>query len=220
MPLKPGSGESVISSNIKEMQNSGHPHDQSVAAALHNADKYRRGGKLGVMRPMKMHEPHHVPHFGGLFHSSGAGRTDNMHVSVKPNSYIVPADVVSAGLGEGNTLAGARALDSLTGVKGSLPSGMPGSMASGKKGPGATPGMKFSSGGTSNFVKIIVAGGEYNIPPESVEKIGRDALEKSGKKASSRDHAIREGHSVLDAFVKHVRKKTVDGLKKLPGPKT
>lgn len=37
MPLKPGTSKAVIASNIKEMQASGHPHDQAVAAALHNA---------------------------------------------------------------------------------------------------------------------------------------------------------------------------------------
>jgi hypothetical protein len=35
----------VIAQNIREMQSSGHPHDQAVAAALHNAYDYR-GGKV------------------------------------------------------------------------------------------------------------------------------------------------------------------------------
>jgi len=37
MPLQPGKSKEVISENIREMQASGHPHDQSVAAALHKA---------------------------------------------------------------------------------------------------------------------------------------------------------------------------------------
>ena len=39
MPLAPGSDKETISSNISEMEKSGHPHDQSVAAALENARK-------------------------------------------------------------------------------------------------------------------------------------------------------------------------------------
>jgi hypothetical protein len=43
MPLKSGKSPKTISENIREMQASGHPHDQAVAAALHNA--HPRGGK-------------------------------------------------------------------------------------------------------------------------------------------------------------------------------
>lgn len=150
MPLVPGNSKEIISHNISEMVNSGHSQKQAVAAALSNSRKHsehmKRGGKLGVMCSAKMHEPH----LGGLFHSTGPGRTDNMHVSVPHNSYIVPADVVS-GLGQGNTLAGAKALDSITGV---VPQ---------KSG-------HFASGG---MVPIIVAGGEYHITPDKVAKIGK-----------------------------------------------
>lgn len=37
MPLKNGSSKATIKTNIEEMEASGHPHDQAVAAALHNA---------------------------------------------------------------------------------------------------------------------------------------------------------------------------------------
>lgn len=37
MPLKPGKSKAVIARNIREMQASGHDHDQAVAAALHMA---------------------------------------------------------------------------------------------------------------------------------------------------------------------------------------
>lgn len=46
MPLKKGSSKKTIGTNIEEMQASGHPHDQAVAAALHNADKYDDGGTV------------------------------------------------------------------------------------------------------------------------------------------------------------------------------
>src|SRR5258708_1069725 len=43
MPLKSGKSKETIKKNIEEMKASGHPHDQAVAAALHNA--HPSGGK-------------------------------------------------------------------------------------------------------------------------------------------------------------------------------
>ena len=58
MPLHPGKSKKVISENISEMEASGHPHDQAVAAALHNA--HPNGGKSmaegGEVKP-DMNEP-------------------------------------------------------------------------------------------------------------------------------------------------------------------
>jgi hypothetical protein len=45
MPLKKGSSEKVISTNIKEMINSGHPPDQAKAAAYRSAGKSNRKKK-------------------------------------------------------------------------------------------------------------------------------------------------------------------------------
>jgi hypothetical protein len=44
MPLKPGKSQKVISKNIAEMIKSGHPRDQSIAAALSTARKVRAAG--------------------------------------------------------------------------------------------------------------------------------------------------------------------------------
>ena len=52
MPLKPGRSRKVIGENIREMEASGHPHNQAVAAALHNAGykrKKRRKRNVGEM---------------------------------------------------------------------------------------------------------------------------------------------------------------------------
>jgi hypothetical protein len=47
MPLLKGKSKSVISQNIKEMREAGHPQDQAVAAALSQA---RRSGKTTSKR--------------------------------------------------------------------------------------------------------------------------------------------------------------------------
>jgi hypothetical protein len=41
MPLKKGSGKSVVSDNIREMIKAGHPQKQAVAASLNSAGKGR-----------------------------------------------------------------------------------------------------------------------------------------------------------------------------------
>ena len=44
MPLKHGTSEAVIGSNIKEMVNAGHPQKQAVAAALKTARSSVKSG--------------------------------------------------------------------------------------------------------------------------------------------------------------------------------
>jgi hypothetical protein len=63
----------------------------------------------------------------------------------------------------------------------------------------------LATGGATDGVPIVAAGGEYVIPPEDVVHIGGGDL----------DH----GHKVLDAFVKKMRQKTIKTLQSLPGPK-
>ena len=48
MPLVKGKSKAVISKNIKEMEEAGHSHAQSVAAALHTA--HPKGGKKKTSR--------------------------------------------------------------------------------------------------------------------------------------------------------------------------
>ena len=83
------------------------------------------------------------------------GRTDALPVDVPDGSYVVPADVVSA-LGQGNTLAGHKALKGMLTPKGPVKH---------KR----IPAPKYADGGP---VPIAAAGGEYVCSPEEVEAAG------------------------------------------------
>lgn len=156
-------------------------------------------------------------HPGGLIGSPVAGRTDRIPMSVAADSYVIPADVVS-GIGQGNSLAGSRFLDHAM-KTGPWGTSMP-HLAKGRGAPPPPPPWHppaqtspggFAHGGVPKGVepvKIIAAGGEYVIPPHVVKHhpmLGNGDMKK--------------GHRVLDKFVKRVRAKTIDQLKKLPGPK-
>lgn len=124
----------------------------------------------------------HPLHQGGLINSPIPGRTDQLRISVAPESHIIPADIVSA-LGQGNTMAGAQMLDQMLG-------------------------MNFARGGKVaglGEVPIVAAGGEYNVPPEVVKRLGGGDVDK--------------GHKLLDQMITRVRGYTAKRLKKLPPPK-
>lgn len=108
-----------------------------------------------------------------------------MHVP--SGSYVIPADIVSS-MGEGNTMAGFKVLDTVLKEYGNSPQ----ARASGSR-------------GTESQVPIVAAGGEYVISPEVVTAIGNGDMNL--------------GHTELDTFVTTMRKKLIDTLKKLPGPK-
>ena len=184
-------------------------------------------------RPKKKTKVHKGP-----IHSSVAGRTDHLPMHVASGSYVIPADIISA-MGEGNSMAGFKVAKSIFSISGPYdqPTGaMPyggGEMPYGQPAPrkrayggsalegqitgamdinNVNPYMArapLATGGAPDeahdAVPIVAAGGEYVISPEEVTHIGGGSME--------------DGHKILDAFVKKMRKKTIRTLQSLPGPK-
>ncbi len=64
---------------------------------------------------------------------------------------------------------------------------------------------KAGGGQVGEPVPIVAASGELVVPPSKVAEIGGGDVDR--------------GHSILDAFVVHQRKKTIKQLKKLPKPR-
>jgi hypothetical protein len=169
----------------------------------------------------------------GKIASTIPGRTDRIPASVGADSYVLPADVVS-GIGEGNTDAGAalihkmlfsgpyavqdmrvheargvgipRAPDPYQALRDERVTEQPeqpwfaagGRSAKGKKPDGAD---------RPRLVPVILAGGEMVIPPQIV---------KYHPRLGNGD--MKQGHRILDAFVRHARAEHIKTLKKLPGP--
>jgi hypothetical protein len=229
MPLHAGSSPAVIHRNIAEMMAAGHPQRQSLAAALRMS---RQHADMGGVQP-------EVPFFerqesrgeaGGGTHgfiaSANPGRTDVHPMDVPAGSYVLPADVVS-GLGEGNSLAGARLFEAALGsgpFGTRLPRGggrdtipRPPPPYSGRpayENPRDQPvPIREAHGGMPKpghheKVPIVAAGGELIVPPDVV---------KNHPMLGNGD--LKRGHRILDHFVRGVRAKTIETLKKLPGPK-
>ena len=88
---------------------------------------------------------------GSLRHD-GPGRTDDLEISVPSESFVIPADVVSA-LGQGNTEAGLKLLERM------FPSAP----------------VKSAMGGP---VPIVAAGGEFIVGPDQVLRAGEGNMKR------------------------------------------
>lgn len=190
--------------------------------------QFKRGG--GLKRDMGGMMPGMGSGGGGFLHGTTPGRADSVQTSAPGGSYIVPADVV-AGLGEGNSLAGAKVMDSIlsTGPRGvSLPRGgggrgaprPPSPVREAAKGGGITlfPERRAAGGVKGgNETPVLLSHGEYCIAPHHCERLG---TLKDGGKIIPEHPEVRQkrGHKLLDAWVVQQRKKQIAKLKALPPP--
>lgn len=168
MPLKKGSSQKTVSANISELVHSGRPQKQAIAIALKTARETSRAKRAFGGAPPKAAMTPAVPKPGvpkphvGPIHSPVAGRTDHLPMHVPSGSYVIPADIISA-MGEGNTMAGFKIMNSIVEEYGELPKA-------------------YAEGGfTGDLVPIVAAGGEYVISPETVTSMGDGDMDHGHK---------------------------------------
>ena len=147
------------------------------------------------------------PLAGGFLAGSSPGRADTIRTQAPGGAYVLPADVI-AGLGEGNSLAGARVAQEMFGTG---PHGIPLERSGRGRGPPTAPRLPMPQAkgggvqrGALTGTPVALSHGEYVVHPAAVARLGGGNL--------------RRGHKVLDLFVKRERAKQIGKLKKLPGP--
>ena len=150
----------------------------------------------GVKKMPKLHV--------GALRSHVAGRTDHIPTQVPSGAYVIPADIVS-GMGEGNTSAGFEHIRRMFSGVPYGGDGGPYGQNDGPYGMGEPHAKGGSAQGSGEPVPVVLAGGEYVLPPHWVSWAG--------------DGDMETGHRVLDKFVVKYRKKLVETLKGLPGPR-
>jgi hypothetical protein len=149
----------------------------------------------------------------GFLHGTTPGRADSVLTTAPGGAYVLPADVV-AGLGEGNSLAGARIADAIFSTG---PHGIPQARQREGRGPPRPPAefreqakdggqIKLFKGGPGGKqgTPVALSHGEYVISKEYCRWLG-GGDEKAG-------------HRLLDKWVVEQRKKTIKKTQKLPPP--
>jgi hypothetical protein len=233
MPLIHSSSKKALEENMRTLHGEigKSPHvqsrEQAIAIALETQRRAAEGESDGGIVPERAmggfnmsKEPHlaspwqtrmqarNMMHVGPVF-SAVPGRTDHHPTPVPSGSYVIPADVVS-GRGQGNTIAGARALQQMF-RSGPYGSSLPhlGHGAGIPRGPrlktaAASGGGKENGDGVGSPTPVNIAGGEVVLTPEEIMNTVHPDLDTA--------------HKILDAWVLNERKNNIKTLKGLPGP--
>jgi hypothetical protein len=104
----------------------------------------------------------------GSLRGKTGGRTDNMNISVPSESFVLPADIISA-LGEGNTEAGFAVIEKLF----------------------PPPPAERANGGK---VPIVAASGEFVVHPSHVKRIGGGDMKRGHKALEDFVKIVRKKH--------------------------
>lgn len=160
----------------------------------------------------------------GFLHGTTPGRADSVNTTAPGGAYVLPADVV-AGLGEGNSLAGARVADAMFSTG---PHGTPLPRGGGHRGMPSPPpafreqaqnggAIRLFKGGVADGQKVLLSDGEYIVSPAFCEKLG--TIKHKGKVVDEGAKVRRKrGHGLLDRWVIEKRAEIIKDMKKLPGP--
>lgn len=155
----------------------------------------------------------------GYLHGPTLGRADHVTTAAPGGSYVIPADVV-AGLGEGNSLAGANVIERMLG-SGPYGTRLPrmGHGSGPPRAPRPAPLEAQRTGGVSRGtvgepVPVKLSHGEYTLSPEQVMRIGRAHF---GNALPAR-RVMSLTHKMLDKWVRLKRKQQIKKLQSLPGP--
>lgn len=180
--------------------------DQSLAIAYRVKREGRAAGGPSPASWQTRAEAKGMTHSGPIM-SAVPGRTDRHNASVAPGSYVLNADSISH-LGQNNTQAGMAVASHMFGKGGPFGAGtMPIKHGSGAPRPPSPAKLRADggeAGGSDEPADIVVAGGEFIVPPEIVANIGGGDVER--------------GHKILDAWMKKLRKDHIRTLQRLPGP--
>lgn len=205
MPLEKSRSEKAFKRNVstlmKEVGTSPHVKSRKQALAIaHDIKRKARAAGGALAAPptpwFARNEAKGMTHAGPIM-SVIPGRTDRHDMNVASGSYVVPAHAVSH-LGQSNTMAGMAILNKMfnMGPYGSAP----GKVSMGRGAPRA----RAKGGGVGEPTPVVVAGGEFVIPPEKVAELGGGD--------------IKHGHKILDAWMRRIQREHAKTIRKLPAP--